>query len=84
MKTKLTLYVDEEISKRAKTISRIRGISISKMFTDMVNRQDIRNDDIRISEKVNRWIGIAESAKDYKSLREEIIKEKQKRYEDLR
>jgi len=66
-KTKLTLCVDKKVSDKAKKISRITGKSISNF---------------KISEKVSRWAGIAESDKDYKELRDEVIYGKIKKYED--
>jgi len=81
-KTKLTLYIDKEVSDKAKKISRISGKSISKLVTDFLNKQDLENNSFKISEKVSRWAGIAVSNKDYKELRDEVIDEKIKKYED--
>jgi len=81
-KTKLTLYIDKEVSDKAKKISRISGKSISKLVTDFLNKQDLENNSFKISEKVSRWAGIAVSNKDYKELRDEVINEKIKKYED--
>lgn len=66
-KTKLTLYIDKKVRDKAKKISRITGKSIPNF---------------KISEKVSHWVGIAESDKDYKELRDEVIYEKTKKYED--
>lgn len=81
-KTKLTLYVDKEVSDKAKKISRITGKSISKLVTDFFNKHDLESSNFKISEKVSRWAGIAESDKDYKELRDEVIYGKIKKYED--
>jgi hypothetical protein len=83
-KTKLTLYVDKEVSERAKKISKITGKSISNIVTDFINKQDLNINDFRISEKVSKWAGFAKSDKDYKELRDEVIKDKIKKYEDTR
>ena len=81
-KTKLTLYVDKEVSERAKKISRITGKSISNIITDFINEQDLSINDFIISEKVSKWAGFAKSDKDYKELRDEVIIDKMKKYED--
>ena len=53
-KTKLTLYVDKEVSKRAKRISRMTGKSISSIVTEFINKQDSVINDFRISDKVSK------------------------------
>ena len=81
-KTKLTLYVDKEVSERAKKISRITGKSVSNIVTDFINKQDLKINDFKISEKVSKWAGFAKSDKDYKELRDEVVEDKVKKYED--
>ena len=79
-KTKLTLYVDKDISKKAKKISKITGKSISSIVSDFIYRQDLENSDYVISEKVEKWVGIAGSKPDesYKKLRDQAFEEKLK------
>jgi len=81
-KTKLTLYVDEEVSQKAKKISKLTGKSISSLVSDFLNNLDLSNHDFKVSEKVSRWQGIASSDKSYKKLRDEVFEEKLKNYED--
>jgi len=82
-KTKLTLYVDKDISDKAKKISKITGKSISGIISDFIYKQDLENNNYMISEKVEKWVGIANSREDksYKKLRDKIYEEKLKKYE---
>jgi len=82
-KTKLTLYVDKEVSEKAKRLSKISGKSISSIISDFIYRQKLENNDFKISEKVKKWVGIADAKekKEYKELRDIIFKEKIKKYE---
>ncbi len=75
-KTKLTLYVDKSISKKAKKISNISGKSISSMVSDYFNYKEEQFLKYKISESVNKWIGIAKTDKTYKELRDELISDK--------
>jgi len=81
-KTKLTLYVNKEISEKAKKISKITGRSISSLVSEFICKQDINNNNLKISEKVSRWIGVAKSEESYKELRDKTYEEKLKKYED--
>lgn len=82
-KTKLTLYVEKDISEKAKKLSEISGKSISNIVSDYIYSQDLERNDFKISDKVKRWIGVAETeVKDhYKVLRDKIYDEKLKKYE---
>ena len=73
-KTKLTLYVEKDISEKAKKLSEISGKSISNIVSDYIYSQDLERNDFKISDKVKRWIGVAETeVKDhYKLLRDKI------------
>ena len=75
-KTKLTLYVDKSISKKAKKISNISGKSISSMVSDYFNYKEEQLLKYEISESVNKWIGIAKTDKTYKELKDELISDK--------
>ena len=81
-KTKLTLYIDKEVIDKAKRMSKIMGKSISNLVTDFINEQYPITQDFKISEKVSKWAGFAQSDKDYKELRDEVMEEKLERYED--
>jgi hypothetical protein len=63
-------------------MSKIMGKSISNLVTDFINEQYPVNQEFKISEKVSKWAGFASSDKDYKELRDEVIKDKLERYED--
>lgn len=67
-----------------KKISRITGKSISNIVTDFINEQDLDMNNFQISEKVSKWAGFAKSDKDYKQLRDEVIEDKIKKYENTR
>jgi len=77
-----TLYVDKEVSNKARRIFQITEKSISKLVTDFFNKHDLESSDFKISEKVSCWAGIAKSDKSYKELRNEATNEKTKKYED--
>jgi len=80
-KTKLTLYIDTEVIDRAKRMSKIMGKSISGLVTDYINEQYSISNDFKISEKVSKWAGFANSDKGYRQLRDEVIEDKMERYE---
>lgn len=82
-KTKLTLYVEKDISEKAKKLSEISGKSISNIVSDYIYRQDLERNDFKVSDKVKKWIGVADTeTKDhYKILRDKTYEEKLKKYE---
>ena len=45
MKTALSLWVDEEIKRKAKALAKARGISVSQMFSELIDRESKRNRD---------------------------------------
>ena len=65
-------------------ISRMTGKSISSIITEFINKQDSAINDFRISEKVSKWAGFAKSEKEYKELRDEVMEDKIKKYENTR
>jgi len=83
-KVKLTLSVDEELIKKAKIMSKNKGASISSMFSEYIESKDSDIRDSKISEKVSRWIGTAESEKSYKELRDEKFNDELNNYENIR
>jgi hypothetical protein len=76
VKTKLTLYVDKNISEKAKIISDISGKSISAMVSEYFNYKEEEFLKHKISESTTKWIGIAKTDKTYKELRDESISDK--------
>lgn len=82
-KTKLTLYVDKETSELAKKISAYRGKSVSELVSGYFNSEAYKINDLRIADSVSKWIGIIETDKTYKELKEEIITDKIEKYENI-
>ncbi len=82
-KIKLTLYVEKDISQKAKKLSEISGKSISNIVSDYIYIQDLERNDFKISDKVKKWIGVAniEVKDDYKILRDKTYEQKLKKYE---
>lgn len=79
-KTKLTLYVDKDTSKLAKNISKISGKSVSELFSDYFAEKAGKLAELTISDRVQKWVGIIESPKSYKELRDELVTNKIKKY----
>lgn len=82
-KTKLTLYVDKEISEIAKKIAKLSRKSISTLFKEYFTDKAKQIEQTYIKESVKEWIGILNTSKTYEELREEIVAEKIKKYEDI-
>ena len=82
-KTKLTLYVDKETSELAKKIAAYKGKSVSELVSGYFTSEAYKINDLRISDSVSKWIGIIETDKTYKELKEEITTEKIKKYENI-
>jgi len=82
-KAKLTLYVDEKTSKLAHKTARLSGKSISTIVKEyfMNKQKEIRSKEI--SDSVSKWIGILDTKKTYKELRDEHIESRLRRYEGL-
>jgi hypothetical protein len=75
-KTKLTLYIDEDVSRKAKKVAQITGKSISAMVKDYFNQKEAEIDGFKISDPVIKWMGMLETSKSYKELRDGIIDDK--------
>ena len=82
-KTKLTLYVDKETSELAKKIAAYKGKSVSELVSSYFTSEAYKINDLRIADSVSKWIGIIETDKTYKELKEEITTEKIKKYENI-
>lgn len=82
-KTKLTLYVDKETSELAKRISAYKGKSISELVSGYFNSEAYKINDPRVSDSVSKWIGVIETDKTFKELKEEILTDKIKKYENI-
>ena len=82
-KTKLTLYVDKETSELAKKIAAYKGKSVSELVSGYFTSEAYKINDLGISDSVSKWIGIIETDKTYRELKEEITTEKIKKYENI-
>ncbi len=80
-KTKLTLYVDKEISEIAKKIAKLSGKPISTLVKEYFTDKAKQIEQTYIEESVKEWIGVLNTSKAYEELREEIVAEKLKKYE---
>lgn len=82
-KTKLTLYIDEDINKLAHRRAKLSGKSISTLVKEyfVQKEKEIRSQEI--SDAVANWIGILDIQKTYKELREDHINSRLKRYENI-
>ena len=82
-KTKLTLYIDEDINKLAHRRAKLSGKSISTLVKEyfVQKEKEIRSQEI--ADAVTNWIGILDIQKTYKELREEHIISRLKRYENI-
>lgn len=82
-KSKLTLYMPEEISKLAHRKAKLSGKSISNMVKEFFIKEEKKAKSIEISPSVSKWIGVLETGKSYKALRDEQIEAKLQKYEDI-
>ncbi len=82
-KTKLTLYVDKEVSEVAKKVANLSGKSISTLVKDYFIEKAKKIEQLKTIDSVNKWVGILDTQKTYKKLREELIAEKLKKYENI-
>ena len=82
-KAKLTLYFDEGISKLAHRRAKLSGKSISTLVKEYFVQKEKEIKSAEISDAVAKWIGILNTQKTYKELREEHIISKLKRYENI-
>ena len=80
-KKKLTLYVEEEISKYAKRAAKLSGKSISTMVQEHFRQKGRTRREIELDDEVSKWIGLLGKQRSYKELREELHKERLRKYE---
>jgi Family of unknown function (DUF6364) len=81
-KEKLTLYVDQKTSRMAHRVASTLGKSISELVREYMLRIFRQIEAGEISPSVSRWIGAIKSKKTYKSLRDEMISDRVRRYEN--
>lgn len=82
-KAKLTLYVDQETSVRAHKTARLRGKSISALVKEYFLEKEKEFRSREIAHSVSKWIGILDTQKTYKALRDEQVESRLKRREDI-
>jgi predicted HicB family RNase H-like nuclease len=78
-KAKLTLYVDEKISRLAHKTAKLSGKSISTMIKDFFLEKEKAA--LSVSPAVAKWIGLLKTKKSYKQLREQHIQSLLRKYE---
>lgn len=82
-KSKLTLYVEEEISRLAHKAAKRTGKSISVMVKEYFIQQEKRGKTLPVSPAVQQWIGILKTGKSYKRLRDDHFGDLLKKHENL-
>lgn len=81
-KEKLTLYMDENSSRRAHKLAESLGKSVSELVREYTADLNQKMKVPEISPDVSKWIGILKTKKSYKKLRDEHVTARLKRYED--
>jgi Family of unknown function (DUF6364) len=81
-KEKLTLYMDHRTSRLAHEVARSVGKSISELVREYTVRMhhEIQSDEI--SPAITKWIGALKTRKSYKALRDQIMGDRLKQYEN--
>ena len=82
-KEKLTLYMDQEISRMAHEVAGSLGKSVSELVREFTVKTYQEIESGEISPSISKWIGILKTRKGYKPLRDQIIRNRLQRYEDL-
>ncbi|MGA1840313.1 MAG: DUF6364 family protein [bacterium] len=84
MKTKLTLYVDKEVSDLAREIATLTGKSISTLVKEFFIEKAKKTKKFQINPSLNKWVGILNTSEDYKVLRDKfIIDNRIEKYENI-
>lgn len=81
-KTKLTLYIEEEIGRIAHKTARLSGKSISNMVGDYFVKKSKMAAEPEISPAIADWVGILHTKKTYRKLRDDLISARLKKYEN--
>ena len=81
-KSKLTLYVDEDIVQSAHKTAKLSGKSISTMVKEYFVKKEKGARSKEISPSVFKWIGLLKTKKSYKELRDDHIASRLKKYEN--
>jgi len=82
-KAKLTLYMDEDITKLAHKTARLSGESISNMVKKYFIKREKKTRSGEIPDAVSKWIGMLKTKKTYKKLKDEYIDSRLRKYENI-
>lgn len=82
-KAKLTLYMDEDITKLAHKTARLSGKSVSNMVKEFFIEKKKELQSEEISSSVSKWIGILKTKKTYKRLRDDYVDSRLQKYENI-
>jgi hypothetical protein len=82
-KSKLTLYLDENITRLAHKTAKLSGKSISTMVREYFLQKEREARSKEISPSVSKWIGILKTKKHYKKLRDEYVDSRLQKYENI-
>lgn len=82
-KSKLTLYMDEDVTKLAHKTAKLSGKSISTMVKEYFVQKEKEVRSKEISPSVSKWIGILKTKKPYKEFRDEYVDSRLQKYENI-
>jgi len=82
-KAKLTLYIDEYTSRLAHRRAKLSGKSISTLVKEYFVQKEKEIKSAEISDAVAKWVGILDTQKTYKELRDEHIISRLRRHENI-
>ena len=80
----MTLVFDHELSEVWAEIRKQKNISFSEFIKDVLAKESLKNSTFSITESVKAISGTLKTQLDYKALREEMIDERVKDYENIR
>jgi hypothetical protein len=80
---KLTLYMDKRSSRLAHELAESLGKSVSELVREYTAEMRSKLVITEIPPQISKWIGILRTKKSYKTMRDEHIKARLKRYERL-
>lgn len=82
-KAKLTLYLDEKIIRLAKKIAKLSEKSISALVQSFFLKEAKSIKHCEIDTEITSWIGILDTKKEYRELRDSYIEENIEKYENI-
>lgn len=83
-KKEMTLVFDTELSEAWEKIRRQKHMSFSEFIKEILVRENLKSSTYSITESVKSISGTLETPLDYKSLRDKMIEERLKDYENIR